>query len=140
MNRTKSDRKQHMGRQTLTVGGWKVSAWIDRDGFLRTDVVGPLGAEVLPLPHPWAQTAGKFGRQVYTANENVIEFETANKHEDMRYSPSLLRRVSADKQFNAYWHLEGEKRSPSVVADSIEQARRKEGRDIETGKQLRRVC
>jgi hypothetical protein len=122
-------------KKSMKVEEFEISAWKDDDGLMRLEICHAKGRDVFRgLNLPWESDAVG-GRVTFTSNPHIIELECGTDSDDRRESPKLLREAGRDPVFRA-WFMKrcgGRKRTPEQWALAIEEARRQEGRDPETG-------
>lgn len=131
-----------MKKQSMTAGGFKITAWKDAAGLMRMEIKSTHGREVLHgLDTLWERSGNWWEHLAFTDNENIIEYlsDLRGQEEDGQTSPGKLRLWAKDPVFNAWFkgHSGGTLGSPLELAKQIEAARRRDGRDPATGAMLR---
>lgn len=122
-------------KKSMRVEEFDISAWRDDDGLMRLEIKHVSGRDVFRgLNLPWESDAVS-GKVAFTSNPYIIELECGDDSDDRRESPKLLREAGRDPVFRAWFmrRSSGRKYSPEQWASAIEETRRKEGRDTETG-------
>lgn len=122
-----------MKKQSMTVEGFKITAWKDAAGLMRMEIKSTRGKEVLHnLDIPWERAGNDYERLAFTDNEGVVKCLIGAD------TPSHLRRWAKDPVFRAWFktHQCGMLGDPMERAARIEASRRREGRDPETGAML----
>jgi len=126
-----------MKKQTLVVGDFKITAWLDRDGLGRIEIKSKGKDVVAGLGHS-GEGGGERGRIMFTNNANIIEaIFGGRRSDDCRSSPAEIRNTFGDARHRASFLDQHNGESPEQWADRIEALRRDEGRDLETGQLLR---
>ncbi len=122
-------------KKSMRVEEFDISAWKDEDGLMRLEIRHVNGRQVFRgLNLPWESDAVG-GKVAFTSNPYIIELECGADSDDRRESPKLLREAGRDPVFRAWFtkRCAGRRYSPEQWAAAIEETRRKEGRDTETG-------
>jgi len=131
-----------MKKETMRVGGFRIEAEIDGDGFLRLFAGSAIkGRRVIGINHPEGPVTTDTGEQiVLTDNDAIIAYElNETRSQDCRHDPEKLRKSGQDQTFRRWWGLTN-KDTPEATAESVESIRRREGRDPKTGALLAAVA
>lgn len=134
MKSRKHGRAKTNSKQTMAVGGYRLSAWIDSHGMMRLEVSSKNGDDVIGHLNSKWEGGFKPVRIKFTDNENIIHYVTGDVEEsdDQRPSPIALRQADIDPVFAA-WYTGEHGRTPAESANLIEATRRRERRRIEDG-------
>lgn len=128
-------------KNKMKVGCFEVNAKVDKLGLLHVTVKD---ATSRPLIHVDTDESGEFEdgsvTHSFTNNPAIVDYELRQSpgwcgKEDHRINPELLRKAAKDPIFCAWWSGDNE-HSPEKYANSIEEMRRREGRDPATGELL----
>ncbi|MBI3549453.1 MAG: hypothetical protein HY078_10470 [Elusimicrobia bacterium] len=111
-----------MKKQSMTVEGYKITAWKGADGLMRLEIENLAGRDTISgLNHPWERLGldGLTERTTFTDNPFIIENETGPM-DGKRNTAKFRREAERDATFMAWSNAEassGSEREKAAAAE-----------------------